>query len=203
MTRRAPAKAPAPVGTGVGPSGAPKRRKRAPAGPASYRPHEAVVLAIDPGASSGYAVLRSGWWSASGVLGPRATHADRVRAVSYAIDAARLFALPLAVVAEKWAIRWRPAGAPRESWGQWLAALAEAKVPSRRIVRVNVGRWSAKLLGAMALTTEQRQARSVAVARARFGLDVTHDEAAALLMATWGSRAAEVGRVLPKGRAKR
>lgn len=192
--------APRPSGPCVGASRASGGRKRAPArtAGASYSPLPCVVLAIDPGTTSGWAVLTpEGRWQL-GVLGPDARHAARLLVVAIATDAVVVHGLPLVVVAERWAMRWRPAGAPRESWGQWLSALDEAGVPRRRIVRVNVGRWSARLLGGMALTTEQRQSRSVLVAKARFGLDVTHDEAAALLMALWGSRAGEVARVLPK-----
>lgn len=199
--RSAPSPSAARRGAGAGVSTA---RKPKPRPAASYEPHACVVLAIDPGETSGWAVLVRGALDPRrdayrcGVLYSTAFHTHRLAAISIARDASSHHGLPLIVVAEKWAVRWRPAGAPRESWGQWLAALDEAGIPRRRIVRVNVGKWSAKLLGSMALTTEQRQARSIAVAKARFGLDVTHDEAAALLMAAWASRAGEVANVLPR-----
>lgn len=92
----------------------------------------------------------------------------------------------------------------------WLAAL-DGRVPKRRIVRVPVGRWSAKILGAAALTTEQRRARSIAVANARTRRTdsraitraiTSHDEGAAVCVGLYAARSPEVGRVLPKGRGK-
>ena len=200
MTRRAPAKAPATVGTGVGPSEAPKRRKRAPAQTAGYSwaAHRCVLLAVDPGETSGWAVFLSGSLVASG---HGSGMSPRNCAVAMALDLRTDHGLPLVVVAESWPLRWRPAGAPREAWGMWLTAIADV-VPKRRIVRVQVGRWSAKILGSCALTTEARRARSVAVARARTGLAITsHDEAAAVCLGLYAVRCPEVGRVLPKRRA--
>lgn len=211
MTRRAPAKAPPPVGTGVGPSGTPRRRKRAPAGPASYTAWPCVILAVDAGRVSGWSVFVSGSPVAAG-------HGDVPAVCRYAIKdvikAAVETGLPVVVAAESWPLRWRPNGAPREAWGMWLASL-DGMVPKRRIVRVQVGRWSAKILGSCALSTAQRRQRSVAVAGAsllRAGWPArtlssvpewSHDEAAAVCIGLWASHAAEVGRVLPKGRAKR
>lgn len=203
MTRRAPAKAPATVGTGVGPSGAPKRRKRAPAQTAGYSwaAHRCVLLAVDPGETSGWAVFLSGSLVASG---HGSGMSPRNCAVAMALDLRTDHGLPLVVVAESWPLRWRPAGAPREAWGMWLAAIADV-VPKRRIVRVQVGRWSAKILGACALTTERRRSLSLMYANAEADrrLITSHDEAAAVCIGRYGVRCPEVGRVLPKGRTKR
>lgn len=212
MTRRAPAKAPATVGTGVGPFGVPKRRKRAPAGPASYTAWPCVILAIDPGETSGWAVMRGGHvpgtLTSKPACGATSGSAGRAEAINTAVAFAKWQGLPLVVVAETWPRRM--AGGLRvgafASWQGWREALAEAKVPKRRIVRAQMARWSAKVLGSAFLTTEARRARSLVVANARFGLALgpdDHDVAAALCLGIYATHAAEVGAVLPKGRAKR
>ncbi|MCC6649097.1 MAG: hypothetical protein IT374_26450 [Polyangiaceae bacterium] len=179
----------------------PKRRKRAPAQPAAYQPHECAILSIDPGEVSGWALLVTGLVCASGTA---AGSTERASAIARAVNKAHFWSRPLVVVAETWPRRMRggvPTGA-LSAWSLWRESLAESGIPKRRVVRVHVGRWSAAILGGAALTTEQRRARSIARARhetARESID--HDEAAAICIGIYASRSPEVAKVLPKRRS--
>ena len=174
----------------------------------TYTPHACVILAIDPGEVSGFAIFAYGVPKQSGIVRARDS-LGRNFIVGSAVEMARSYKQPLVVVAEKWPLRvsggagWRPAGAPRESWGMWLVAINDAAIPKRRIVRVQVGQWSAAILGNRQLKTEARRARSIALAKSRFGRVASHDEAAAICVGLWASHAPEVGKALPKRRAQK
>ncbi len=169
-----------------------------------------VVLGVDPGKHSGWAIyfgdhhrvgsfegFRNGMWCGETEDGHR-------HVVGHAIGLADWAHLPLVVVAEKWtAGGWAShttllgLGA---AWGAWQVALREARHPKRRIVRVYSQTWRAAVIGGRQRPTEQWKAAAQAHVLHRFGVEAGPDAAEAALIALWGSHAGEVAAVLPKRR---
>lgn len=168
------------------------------------------VLGIDPGRASGWGLVRDdspspGVWIATGIA---KTAADRASAIQTAKGMAEQDGVPLIVVGERWQGGWRKDRSSARTvsgigaqWGRWQEALEAAGIPKRRILRVGQSTWRAKVIGGrVARTTEQWDHAMIMAARVFYGVEVTADEAAALLIARWGTRAAEVEAVLPKRR---
>lgn len=175
--------------------------------PASLTPHPAVVLAIDPGASSGWAVFDAGRYVTSGVA-KRAI--GRSVACDMARDQARASGLRLIVVAEKWTPGGKFAGARTmaglgTSWGEWLAAIETAEIPKSRIVRVFTQTWRAAVLSPpRGMKSEALKALAVYRAQAITGMpNVNHDESDAICIGLWATRSAAVAKKAPKARTKR
>jgi hypothetical protein len=173
--------------------------------PASLTPHDCIVLAIDPGKVSGFAIFVKGFlvWSDSA-----RTHADRFDPASWAMSEAREWGLPLMVVAEKWTPGGRFAGARTmaglgASWGLWLAALEDAGIPKARIIRVHTQTWRAATIGGgRGIDTQEWKRRARVRASQEAGLLVEDDNAAdAICIGLWAIRSGEVGAKMPK-RAK-
>lgn len=180
--------------------------------PPSYEPHACVVLAIDPGAKSGWAYFVRGDLIAWGVGN---THVDRMAAAICALDCARVAGLPLVVVGERWMASRRPGADKRmnpatlaglgASWGRWEAALEEAGVPKARVMRVAQSIWKARIVGS-AWTKHDDTIRAIRnrVAALRCSeIYATDDEFAAMGIGLWAIRAGEVAAKLPKPRAPR
>jgi len=108
---------------------------------------EFVVLAIDPGAHSGWAVFEND----SGPVRSGATDSavERVAAIQWAQDRAAELGRHLVVVAESWtAGGWKNYKALiglGASWGKWLHPLELAGIPEKNIVRVAPPTWRARL----------------------------------------------------------
>lgn len=196
----------------------PKRAKKLPP-PDSYTPHDCVILAIDPGNVSGWAIVSPRRaaadpkqsvtvWSGRVTGGPK-------HIVEMARDAATNDVMrPLVVVAETWTTgdrvhdrRMRAAtmlglGA---AWGRWSDALDAVGVPKSRILRVNTSTWRAKVIGGpMNRSTEEWKRLALLHAQQRFPVrapsgKVTHDdEAEALCIAAWAMYAGPVGEAVKK-----
>lgn len=168
-----------------------------------------VVLSIDPGATSGWALWddECGW-----TTGLAFTWDERRDAACQAYTLARAANCPLVVVAETWRNTRPKNGRPfplptaiglGAQWGLWLAELQRLDVPEKRIVRVDTGTWGQVVLGRSRMTTEQRHAASQLRARAVLGHDVTADEAAALCIGLWGLRSEKVAAAIGKRELKR
>ncbi len=188
------------------------KKRRKPKLPASPSPHPCVVLGVDPGATSGWAIISSkpvimndpdGTVSTNIMVGE--TRCMHRHAVDLAIDVAHRAGLPLIVVAEKWtAGGWASHTALLglgAAWGTWEVALREAGHPKRRIVRVCSQTWRARVIGGRQRPTEAWKAAAQACARRRFNIDMGPDAADATCIALWGMYAGEVGAVLPKQKA--
>lgn len=174
-----------------------------------------VVLAVDPGATSGWAltyVLPGEPYLRTWSYAVAETWQDR----SFAADQAHVIActtgLPLVVVAETWRNTRPKGGRPfpmstavglGAQWGKWLAEIERLDVPAKRILRVDTGTWGQAVLGRSRLTTEQRRVASMLRARAVLGRDVTHDEAAALCIGLWALRAEATAKAIGKRELKR
>lgn len=147
---------------------------------------------------------------ATDAIGVARTADERRDAVSEALRLALINALPLVVVAETWSAGgWAShstllgLGA---AWGAWRETLAEHGISARRVVRVLTQTWRAAILGggnrrggrdwkAEAIRWAERAIGAALVRR------LTADEAEALCVASWGSRAGEVLERMPKRRA--
>lgn len=175
-------------------------RKKKPKPPAAARPHQCVILAIDPGAASGWALFFRGRLAQSGVAKWRDL---REVIVTNAYRRAAEICLPLVVVGEKWTGVWRHGQSAlqglAEEWATWKFAALDAGVPKRRIVRVATSTWRAALIGGRQRPTEEWKAAAKAVVRARYDLSVLgDDEADAILIGAWACHAGEVAKVLPR-----
>ena len=170
-----------------------------------------VVLAIDPGATSGWALwgpdrprspsdrLRS--WT----VGTASTWQGRYAAV---VDAAHLASdadLPLVVVAETWpGLRGTALAGLGAQWGRWLAELERLDVPARRVVRLTTGDWRRVVLGgARCRSTEAWKAASRARAHAVLGHDPGPDAADALCIGLAGLRSPAVAAAIGKRELRR
>jgi hypothetical protein len=197
----------------------PKRAKKPPP-PDSYTPHDCVILAIDPGNVSGWAIVsprRSAVDAKQSVTvwSGRTTAGPKNHIVEMARDAATNDVMrPLIVVAETWTTgdpvhdrRMRAAtmlglGA---AWGRWSDALDAVGVPKSRILRVNTSTWRAKIIGGpMNRTTEEWKRLALLHAQQRFpvrapsGQVSSDDEAEALCIAAWAMCAGPVGEAVKK-----
>lgn len=164
-------------------------------------PHQCVILAIDPGQSSGWAIAVSGRPT---VWGRASTHAERSAACELADVEADRHDMALVVVAEKWtAGGWAShttllgLGA---AWGAWRSAIEEAGIKRSRIVRVYTQTWRARVLRPRwGATTEQLKHLSASMASAWTGeIIADHDVADALGILRWATLAPQVGEAIPR-----
>lgn len=169
-------------------------------------PHPCTILAIDPGEVSGWAVMSRDRCIASGTA---TTHEARTTAVLVADAESTLTGTRLVVVGEKWTaggLHANPAtmAGLGAAWGAWAAALEAEGVPKSRIVRVYPQTWRARVL-APRRGTRSDALKLMAVRRAshEIGREPDHDEADAVCIGIWATRAAEVAAKLPKPRKPR
>lgn len=191
------------------------KRARARRLPTATRPWPIVILAIDPGATSGWCVLVP---EAQNRTAPRveagiattATHRDAVVRLGLAFANER--DRDLIVVAETWKIPKPQPGEKRRafgaqtaaglgaSWGRWLADLERAGIRPRSVMRVDTGTWRARVIGgSRARSTADWKRAAQFRARALFATshDLEDDAAEAACIALWAERAGEVGLALP------
>jgi hypothetical protein len=181
--------------------GATKRAARITRLRPSLTPHACVLLAIDPGEVSGWALFEYGH-----LVGHGACKHGHAAVIDQAIESARAAQLPLIVVAERWtAGGWQShatllgLGA---AWGVWAEALRVRGVAKRRIVRVYPQTWRAATLGGRQRSSELWKQASMAYAKTRFGVTVGGDVADAICIGVWGAHAGLVGAVIPKTKGK-
>ena len=177
--------------------------------PASHRPHRCVILAIDAGKVSGWAIWVEGVLSCAGVA---TTPTDRQLAVTRAYAIAGLLERPLVVVGETWHGRMGKAkggrigvavligmGAEFGRWREQLDMLRPGGVKSPPIVRVLSDDWQGRLLGRGTSAQLELRSRSRAAAMAAGVAELPDDHNAcdAVCIGEWGARSGEVGKVLP------
>ena len=197
----------------------PPKREKKPPPPDSYVPHDCVILAIDPGNVSGWAIVSPRQpmnvrqtvtvWSGKTTDGPK-NHIVEMARDAATNDVMR----PLIVVAETWTTgdrvhdrRMRAAtmlglGA---AWGRWSDALDAIGVPKSRILRVNTSTWRAKIIGGpMNRSTEEWKRLAHLHAQQRFPVrssgsaSLGDDESEALCVAAWAMYAGPVGEAVKK-----
>lgn len=197
----------------------PAKRAKKPPPLDSYVAHNCVILAIDPGNLSGWAIVSPRQpmnvrqavtvWSGQ-------TSTAHKEIVEMARDASANDVMrPLVVVAETWTIGDRVHDRRMRAltllglgaaWERWRAALDTAGISKSRVVRVNTSTWRAKVLGGpMNRTTEEWKRLAVMHAHQRFPVRAGdddappgEDEAEALCIAAWGMHAGAVGEALKK-----
>lgn len=178
----------------------PKRAKKPKPEPV-YQPHKCTVLAVDPGETSGWAIMHHGKVMAVGhcdVFG-----ADPAEVIKRALS----FSGPLVAVIER-PFRVKSQNSTGIGAGDviWRKRLEEAGC-GRRIVRVYPPTWRARILGRDPTTGKswanapRNEVRPEEQRVARLMLkrpNVHPDEAPAFLIGWWGCYAGEVGARLPK-----
>lgn len=175
--------------------------------------NRAVILGIDPAATSGWALLAPSKGPAA-LLGhgtTTRTHkgaAERRRVVEAADLHARSFGVPLVVVREDWAGRWSPrrgkggtntrtVAGLGAAWGEWSQVLLERRIPHARIVKVTTGEWRRALFGVSRLPSGAWDAMAANYVRAGWGAKgLTDDEAEAVCVAAWGQHAPQIAEAL-------
>lgn len=190
------------------PQRVPGRKRGARPKPApSFTDHECVLLSIDPGATSGWAVFVRGGLVVNGPRGARygvaRTPEERRIAVREGLLLAESTQLPLLVVAEKWSAGGKMGHAQiaglNAQWGRWADVLEEL-APRARVVRVYPQTWRPFAWGKGHGPQPQWKRIAVAMVKARFRVEVEHDVADAIGIGVWGSRAGEVAEKMPKRR---
>lgn len=191
------------------------KRPRARRLPTATRPWPIVILAIDPGATSGWCVLAPEPAGARARAGVAKTASQREAVITLARVTANERALELVVVAETWRIpppaadegakKRRAFGAQTAaglgaSWGLWLAELERADIRSSAVQRVDTGTWRARVIGGRRFRSSADWKRAAQFrSRALFGPghELSDDAAEATCIALWAERAGEVGLALP------
>jgi len=176
----------------------PKRR-------AILKPWPAAILAIDPGKTSGAAILVRG--EIFGIWGVDGFEAADI-VVQHWSDLATVHEAELVVVMEKWAGTFKrgsiTAAGLGESAGMWKAALERNKIPKSRVVRVFPQTWYARVIGGRKRADQKDVVmramlhRYPQIRQMNAADKLDHNGAEALAIGTWGARAPEVGDVLPK-----
>lgn len=160
----------------------------------------AVVLAVDPAATSGWAVHVDGEWH-TGVA--ESWRARRLAAYD-GWECARRLDRPLVIVAETWpGLRGTALAGLGAQWGRWLAELERLDVPEKRIVRVDTGTWRKTVLGITRQSGDASKRAAMMRARAVLGHDVTADEAEALCIGLFGLRSEKVAKAIGVRELKR
>lgn len=163
------------------------------------RPHNCVLLAIDPAATSGYAVFAPAGPIESGTA---KTIADLESVVALAQREAEAHELPLIVVGEEWVgvgkLTAKTVAGMGAAWGRWAAVLEQAEHPKRRTLRLSTGTWRKRAYGKSRGKTEAFKAWAMAYVAARFRVRLkSDDEAEAVVIGDVAMRSPEVAAVLP------
>lgn len=157
-----------------------------------------IILAIDPGARSGWAICDGGHRVRSGQC-----RASKNKIVQQALRIARCSALPLVVAMEKWAGDF-PTSATAiglgAAAGGWLEACEANGVRKSMIVRVFPRTWQAATVGGKQYKRDAMNRRVKLWSRLHFALpeDPGADEAAALCIAAWASHAGELRKCIER-----
>lgn len=172
--------------------------------------HRVTILAIDPGKTSGFAVLQPPFAGGGALSDGLVTHgiAKGIGDLQRALQAAEQAAtdeLPLVVVGESWKGSGGRHGMSAQtmtgigaSWGRWQAIVELSEHPMRRVVRLDTGTWRMRLFGRSRLKSAVWKHMAVDWVRQRYGTTVTTDEAEAIAIGWVAQRSPEVAAVLPK-----
>jgi hypothetical protein len=149
-------------------------------------PHPMTILAIDPGATSGFAVVRAGKVLGSGVA---QCAVDRRRI----LDAWGEF--PDVIVREDWTRggQWgfkQVLGMGAE-WGRWAEAIELANLRLLRVRKVEPNEWRYPLLGRRRRTRPEWKAAAISYVEA-LGIDAGHDESEAICIGLFAARSDDV-----------
>lgn len=161
-----------------------------------YKPHAAVILALDPATKSGWAIFSRGRLLGSGVARDAS---DRFEVLEAAAEIGADEELPVIVVAETWSCgnwkSWDAIAGVHQAWGRWAEQLELGGFDA--VVRVLVDTWRHDIFGTRA-KLPRKVAKELAKTRVKsmYGKKASADEAEAILIGEWGCRAGEVGALL-------
>jgi len=167
-----------------------RRRARTPTLLAVPLPH--VVLGIDPGAITGYAIFVNGEYHHSEVAGIAYT---RHLVVQYACEIATDIHQPLLVIAETWPSSFLPNGKRMShdsiigmgvNWGKWLQEIEMFMGAKPNVTLIDTLVWR-KHYGLHRYAREQAKTMAVAIATKITNKQIKdHNEAEAILIAQLG-----------------
>ena len=165
---------------------------------ASLKPWPCMILAIDPGKSSGWSIWFNGDYIESGECSSF-DDPELTKVVALVIHLAQEAQVPSALVLEKhpWHGRGRHVGAGLEAAKEiWRAKWVACGGVKARMLQVHLNTWRSAILGKTTgkevIEREQRTAKAIAKR------DVGADEAAAICIGRWATVSALVGDSLPK-----
>lgn len=184
------------------------RRPKRPAPPGYLVALPCVVLAVDPAATSGWAILVEGTVMDWGVI----HHTDQRKAEAIVARAANMAdeaELPLVVIGEDWPRGGRMGLSQHRglamAWGFWRAAARHLSGTHRavvmsRVLRVQLSTWRSRF-GLNGIGRAYVKDYAVRKANALGHVEVApeqHDAAEAILIGLWAAKAGTVGESLPK-----
>lgn len=168
-----------------------------------------LILAIDPGRKAGAALFLRGVLIDSWQVKPGGEAAVVAEAI------VRAEGEPIVVVRENWSLGGRRGEGSAShqhigmlaglgaAWGRWDGALLGAGIPTSRVVKVYARTWQASVISGRALTRAETLRIAVNRARAIAHRDVGEDEAVAICIGLWATKAPEVLAVLSIADGKR
>ncbi len=189
------------------------KRPRKPPPPPVFTPHECVIVNVDPGECSGYAITIRGKLEDFGECDVFAGGPQRV--LEMGLELARERRLACVLVIEKPFVR-RPEQGGYNTTGTGTAdkiwrVMAKRLGFSRRIIRVHPSSWRARVLdkgmhaAKRPVVRENEQTKALSVARAH-GIEKVPgpDASPAVMIAEWSKFSGEVAVALaPKTRARK
>lgn len=183
----------------------PRKSKRKPLPERMAAPWPVVILAIDPGAASGWALYERGELAEYGLVRKAP---ERTSVVLHAGIAADVASLPLVIVRESATHfqAFKQAIGMGASWGRWLEALELAALERRPVLDVQAPVWRRAIFGEQYEQGRSRDEwKALAIDRANgiAGDAVNDDTAEAILIGEWAAFAPELGAVIGKRELKR
>lgn len=164
--------------------------------------HKCVVLSIDQGIRSGWAVFK---WGQLVISGKAINHTQRMAAMVAAQQAAETASLPLVVALE--GHDQLPASMGQNtatliglgaSRGRWQEVAEMRGVPQKRVVQIGVADWRRRVLGKQKrIKRATAKAMAVNAALALYGVRCEHDEAEAICIGASAFHHPAVGAAVP------
>lgn len=178
------------------------KRAMKPRPPASFKTHNAVIVAVDTAETSGWSIWAQGQlltWGEVDVLRDSET-VDSI--LEFAIDKAHALNIPCVLVLEQ------PFGgnAQGQYRGTWKSAFVRLGGKPNRVVGVYPATWRTRVLGGGWGRKPREQVRPLERTVARrlaYGANLGPDAAAAVCIGAWAIHAGEVGNKLPRPRRTR
>ena len=168
-----------------------------------------VVLGIDPGATSGFALFSPVRDAPlfSGING-RGDWRGRARVLSETMEYVEAYDLPLVVVREKWGARGAMSGKFNaanmftglgRAWGCWEEQIRSALgVSTPNVLQLHTMTWWSRTIGGKKPKRDKALPMQIDYVNRTWGLDVvSDDEAAALCMASVARTHEKTGALLP------
>ncbi len=178
--------------------------------------NKCVILGIDSGAVSGWAIFISDTFVESGVA---TTCEQRYSIIAQARLYADRYKIPLIVGREEWRPGWAPGKRSFKSiigtgveWGRWAGMLEYHELPENQVFAVNPDEWRSSILELKRGRYIREQAKQAAIAycQARHwyntgSANIDHNQAEATLVAWYmalDNRVADRLRIIAKKKGK-